>query len=393
MKILVLNHNQKGIGTYRRSFYFSRELSRHGHDVTMITVSRSQRFRPRTCYKTGWLGEATAVEGDGPRVRMIEAPALGYRWLPGWGSGPLDIGLRIAEVTRGGYDALYGFEYHPNVSWPVYATKWWRAYRFYSDWCDWYAGIGNRFRDIELAHRVDAFFEERIRLIARKVTTNSSVLRDRAIGLGIPAERVVFIAEGADPEYIQPVDSQPARARLGLTGDGPILGTVIDLYWRETLSVFSDVARQLPEVRLLVVGRRDRGLEEAVTRRGLQDRVVLTGWVPDEAYPLWLGCADVLVLVMKKDRYDLGRWPGKIGDYFAAGRATVITDVGDAAAFAKAHRAAVVVPTIEDLPAAIVTLLETPSERAAYGQAARAAAEGPLSWRALGGLMNDVVAS
>ena len=227
MKVLVLNPNIKGIGTYRRSFYFGRELARHGHQVTLMTVSRESKYRPVVYYKRDWGGAYLQPAGAGPWIKVIEGPALGYKWLPGWGSGPLDIALRIREILSNDYDVVYGFEYHPNVSWPIYLTKaLQKKYMFLSDWCDWYAGNSNRFRDIQVAQKIDAMFEERIRLIAEKVTVTSSLLKERALLMGIPPDKVVQISEGAAVEYIKPIPIVEEEISLRFPAEYPIIAAI-----------------------------------------------------------------------------------------------------------------------------------------------------------------------
>lgn len=390
MKVLILNSNLKGIGTYRRSFYFSRELARHGHDVTMVTVSRNLKYRSRSYYKRDWIGEADQPIGEGPWVRMIEAPSVGYKWLPGWGSGPLDIGLRIKKILTESYDVVYGFEYHPNVAWPVYLTRPFLKYRFYSDWCDWHSGIGNTFKNLKFLHRIDAFFEEKIRLIARKVTTNSSLLAERAKRIGVPLECVVFVPEGCDPRYIRHVDIRVARSKLGLPLDALLVGTSADSHWRETLDIFAQVAALVPRAQLLIVGGRKKPrLKEYADKLGIS--IIETGWVADEDYPLYLASSDVLFFVMKESLYDLGRWPGTVSDYIATGRACVISDVGDSALFVKRHNAGYVARDAQEMAAKIVHLLSCEEERLFYGQRAREAAVNHLDWRVFGDLINQVI--
>jgi glycosyltransferase involved in cell wall biosynthesis len=99
----------------------------------------------------------------------------------------------------------------------------------------------------------------------------------------------------------------------------------------------------------------------------------------------------VLFLVLKNDLYDLGRWPGKIGDYLAAGRPTVVVDVGDAAAFIKKHNAGLVVHDLEEMAFQIAYLLSDGESRHFYGEQARKAAVNHLDWQVLGDLINRVV--
>jgi len=330
MKILTLNFNQCGVGTYRRTFYFSRELARRGHQVTMFTVSRQSKFRPISYYKRDWIGQHASPAGAGPWVQVVEGPALGYKWIPGWGSGPLDIALRLRRIWGGHYDVLYGFEYHPNVSWPVYLTLPFKQYSFCSDWCDWFAGSSNHFQGKKWAHRVDRFLEERIRYRARKVTVTSQVLRDRALSIGIPAERVVQIPEAAAVDYIYPMDRRALREQLRLPQDASIVAVVRNGPMFREIEAFDSLRWRVPRSMLLMIGSIPQAAERAIERRGLASRVIRAGWVSDEDYPRYLACADVCFCPLDDSLNDRARWPAKILDFLAAGRATVTTPVGEA---------------------------------------------------------------
>lgn len=329
MKVLALNFNQKGVGTWRRSFYFSRELARAGHDVTLMTVSRSSRFRGTTSYKRDWIGESTQPLGLGPWVRLIEGPAWGYRLLPGWGSGPLDIWQRVREIFSGDFEAVLGFEHHPNVSWPVYLTQGRKQFSFFSDWCDWFGGNGNHFRGWRLAHRLDTYLEEKIRLRAQRVSVTSRVLFDRALSIGIPRERIVQISEGAATDYIVPFCQRQARESVKLPLDVPILLQVRNGDMCREIRIFREVLRKVPNALFLMVGSPSRSALELAERLDISSRVYCTGWVSDEDYPVYLACADVCFCPLELSLCDQARWPAKILDYLSAGRATVTNPIGE----------------------------------------------------------------
>jgi glycosyltransferase involved in cell wall biosynthesis len=392
MKILTLNANIRGIGTYQRCFYFSRELARRGHDVTMITVSRLSQFHPRVYYKCDWVGEHPTPAGDGPWVKMIEGPGWGYKFLPGWGSGPLDIWLRIGEIWEGNYDLVYGFEYQPNVSWPIYLTKCLRRYRFFSDWCDWYAGGSNKLRGIKLAHKIDAFFEERIRFLAEKVTTVSRALEQRAISIGIPPTRVVLVPQGVDTEYVRPYPQQRVRRKFGLPLDIPIMAIVADRDMRAAIRVFAKVRRMLPGTRLLIIGRKRESVLETASELNVSGFVIETGWVLDEEYVQYLACADVCFLLLKEGVIDRGRWPGKVNDYLAAGKATIVNDVGDVTALFKQYEIGLLAGQSEDAFAeSIVALLKDEERCRYYGENARRLMVEEWDWQVLGEQIARVV--
>jgi len=392
MKILTLNFNLKGIGTYRRSFYFSRELARRGHDVTMATVSKDSKFHPRVYYKRDWIGQSSQPMNGGPWVRMIEGPGLGYKWLPGWGSGPLDIWMRMKEIVSGNYDVVYGFEYHPNISWPVYLTRPLRQYRFYSDWCDWFAGNSNTLRNWRMAHKIDGLLEERIRFLARKVTVTSKALYERARTIGIPESRIVHIPEGAAIDYIRPLPRQDMRANFDLPIDVPIVLTGRDWEYERSLNIFAAVLKWIPDALLIVLGTEYPPAVRVAEELGITKQVHFTGWVSDEDYPRWISCADVCYLSLEDTLLHRARWPAKILDYLAGGRPVVTNGVGEVLDLFTQHEVGVLAPySVEAMAEAIATLLQDPDRRIYYGQQARRLMVEEWSWQVRGEQIAGVV--
>ncbi len=242
-------------------------------------------------------------------VNVVEMPNIGYKALPGWGSGWLDIPNRIIGILKGKFDCIYGFEYQPNVAWPVYLTRKIAGYRFISDWCDWYAGGSNVFRGIHLAHKIDAFFEERIRFQAEKVSVISSKLQDRAIKIGIPSERIHIIEEGVDTNFIKPMPKIEMRRRFGFPEEVPIIATIKDQNMNVPVEILDGVRNQVPNTKLLVIGRRDPLVANEFTRLGLENEIIETGYISDDDLPRYLACADVCFLPMTDTITNQARWP------------------------------------------------------------------------------------
>lgn len=385
MRILALNFNQKGLGTYRRSFYFSRELARAGHEVTLVTVSRTSRFRRKVHWKKDWVGESAEPRGAGPWMRLIEGPAWGYRALPGWGSGPLDIWQRTRDLQTGDYDAVVGFEYHPNVSWPIYLTRRSNHFRIVSDWCDWYGGSSNRYRGWKLAHRIDSYLEEKIRRAADCVSVTSRVLFDRALSLGIRREKVVHIPEGAATDYIVPLDIKQARRQVKLPEDAPIVAAVRngDMF-REVL-IMREVLRRVPNALFLMLGSPSGPAMHLAERSGIASHIISTGWVRDEDYPRYLASADVCFCPLEDGRNDRSRWPAKVLDYLTAGRATVTNAVGEVAhLFQKQPVGVLAGHGCEEFAESIAGLLQDPDRRRELGQNARQVMVQEWDWRVRG---------
>lgn len=360
------------MGTYRRSFYFSRELARAGHEVTMVTVSRTSRFQRRVSWKRGWIGECAEPRGEGPWIRLIEGPAWGYRALPGWGSGPLDIWQRMRELQTGNYDAVLGFEYHPNVSWPVYLTRPWKHFRFVSDWCDWYGGSSNCYRGWKLAHRIDSHLEERIRHAADCVSVTSRVLFERALTIGIRREKIVHIPAGAATDYIVPLERKLARRQTKLPEKALIVAAVRSGDMCREVQIFREVLRRVPDALFLMLGSSSEPAMDLAARFEISNHIISTGWVRDEDYPRYLGSADVCFCPLEDSRNDCARWPAKILDYLTAGRATVTNAVGEVAdLFQKQPVGVLAGYGCDEFAESIAGLLRDSNRRQELGESAR----------------------
>lgn len=385
MRVLALNFTPKGAGTYLRAFYFSRELARAGCEVTLATVSNRSRFRLSTSYKRDWVREFDEPRGNGPWIRMLECPAWGNRMLPGSGWGALDIACRVRELEIGNYDAVVGFEYQPNVSWPIYLTQSRKAYAFFSDWCDWFGGSSNKFRGWKWAHRLDSYFEEKIRFRAERVSVTSRVLEDRALSIGIPRSSVFHIPNGAPTEYIVPRSRELARRRFCLPENSPVIVAVSNGSMCRELLIFSELLRYAPRALFLLVGRISNGALALAERLGLKECLATVGWVSDEDYPWVLSCADVCICPLEDALNDRARWPAKILDYLTAGRPTVTNAVGEVGTLFRASEVGVLAGhSTEEFAGEIYALLQQPDRRRYLGESARNVMVQEWDWRIRG---------
>jgi glycosyltransferase involved in cell wall biosynthesis len=366
MNILLLNANLIGVGTYVRALNFGKILISAGHSVTLCTVSRTERWHRLKYIKNG--------------LTIIEMPNTGYKMLPGWGSGLLDILLRLRLISDGNFDCVYGFEYQPNVAWPVYLTKGKLGYRFLSDWCDWHAGASNVFHNIKLAHRMDGYFEEKIRFQAERLSVISSPLRDRAIHLGIPAEKILLIIEGVDTEFIKPISQYEMRSSFGFPIHTPIIATITDSHMNIPVEILSKIRQMIDHVKLLVIGRKDPDVNLAARRLGLNSEIYETGFVEDADLPRYLACADVCFLPMTDNLSNQARWPAKINDFLAAGKPTIISPVGDVANLFNQNPIGSTAKTFDDFANELARFIINQPLRHASGECARQVALTHLDW-------------
>ena len=374
MRILMLNHNTKWRGTFFRAFHFAKCLVRRGHAVTLVTVSAANRvqFRSETLHG----------------VRIVESPDLLIgKGRTGW--DPYDVLRRILFLLRrDSFDLVHGFDGRPAVILPALALKKACAVPLVSDWADWW-GRGGIIEERGMLVRwtlgpLETFFEEHFRPHADGITVTSRALHDRAVSLGIPRSRVRHVPSGADIETIRPLPKGESRRLLGFPEDGKIIEFIgfINYDFDLLIRSFPRVQKEFPDVNLLLVGQSSPLTTKICKECGISRGILEIGIAPFEKLPVYLACADVLLLPFTDKICNIGRGPIKLGDYMAAGRPIVTQPVGDLRfCFDESAPIGLLAGnTTEEFARAICELLADPERADAYGRNARRLAEEKYSW-------------
>jgi len=378
MKILLLNANRVGVGTYHRALHFGRELARRGHGVTMMTVSATSRFR-------------SARRLDRPGFEIVECPNFLDELLPWHASGVLDIALRIRELVRGDYDLVYAFEYQPNISIPVLLARRFKRFVLISDWCDWHAGASYHFGGYRLAHAIDRRFEEHIRHRADFITTINATLHERARAIGIAEAKLAIVGEGVDPAYIAPGDRDRARVELGLPSNVALAGTIRDA--PSMTQLLCEALARAPGVHLLVIGSAPEIALAQARRAGVADRIHAPGRVSDEALPRYLAACDMHALPLEDNLTNRGRWPHKLGDMIASQRPVIVSRGGEfPALLERTHAAMIVDHSPAAFARAMVDVAAEPVRFAAMARRGRELIEQQLNWDVIGAELERAVA-
>jgi glycosyltransferase involved in cell wall biosynthesis len=372
MRILYVNHNTVGSGTYNRAFHLAREMVRRGHELTLVTTSRSARVRAR------W----TEREG----VQVLESPDLLWgRGRTGW--DPYNVLRRIWALQGSPFEIVHAFDCRPAVIFPALAAARGSA-TVLIDWADWW-GRGGTIAERSgwlvrsLFGPIETWFEESFRTRAAGATVISAALRERCMALGVPREWVLQLPNGCSQPEAQPIERAEARASLGLN-EQPLLvhlGTALPGDAKLMFEALRRARAQDPRVRLVLVGGFRSPLPEDLAADGV---VMATGLLPAEAVGLWLASADACVAVLRDSTASRGRWPSKVNDYFTAGRATVMTEVSDVAAYVRDGRAGLVcAPDADALAAAMLQMVQDDALRSAAEASALSLAELALPWRTI----------
>ncbi|MCS6829368.1 MAG: glycosyltransferase family 1 protein [Armatimonadota bacterium] len=143
-----------------------------------------------------------------------------------------------------------------------------------------------------------------MRRAARIITVSESSRQDILRVYRLPGEKVVAIPNAVD-EQMRPIEREKAEEalRLHYALQAPFVLMVGVLQPRKNLPLavqaFAQVvtAANLPH-RLVIVGKAGWGMEElrrAIARWKIQERTLLTGYVPDEHLPAFYSVADALM--------------------------------------------------------------------------------------------------
>jgi glycosyltransferase involved in cell wall biosynthesis len=329
MRILMIVHHRRWRAAYR-SRVIAGELARRGHQITLIVTADKERWRFRD-----------TIEADG--VRIVDSPDLTWgRLRSGW--DPICALRRLSWLRRDGetYDLVHLFETRPATILPGLAMRWRSDTTIVIDWIDLWGRGGSIAIKRPIWYRmlfawVETFFEEHFRTYADGTTTISYGLRDHAIALGIDPGTILHIRNGADLTLFSPRPMKEGRRRLGLPVDAFIIGYSAQDSFFDLDPVFDSV-RQLVDsginAMMVMSGQAPPRVRRSIARFGLESRARFLGYLSWDDYPWFLPSCDVLACPFPQTVYNLGRWPGKFGEYCAAGRPIVFNPHGDLADFA-----------------------------------------------------------
>lgn len=213
-------------------------------------------------------------------------------------------------------------------------------------------------------------------------------------------QRIVLVPNGTDVERFRPRSQAQARAALGLDGEAFIILytgiLVIPKGVHHLLRAFASIAAQYPQMRLVFVGSGPQAaaLEELAEELGVAGRVILAGYRPDDELPDWYAACDVFALPSESEGLSIS-----ILEAMASGRPVVTTypQVGEHDAVEPGINGLLChYGDVEELAAALRTLLHSPEGVQDMGAAARRKAERCFSWsviaRQVVGVYRQIVA-
>ncbi len=201
-------------------------------------------------------------------------------------------------------------------------------------------------------------------------------------------EKINVMPNGVDIELFgQIVDPQPIRDQWDL-GNGPVISFVGGFQkWHgleNLVDSFVTIQEAFPDARLFLVGDGPyrEELDRKVASSGVQDKIIITGFVPQEQVPELLSVADITVLPYPQLPKDLWFSPLKMYEYMAAGKAVVASRSGQIADVIEDGETGLLVEPgdVPELTDALLALLRQPEERRRLAENGRLEAIQNHSW-------------
>ncbi len=373
MKILVLNHNIIGEGTWLRAWNVARELAR-SHDVEIATVSSTRRWKPHRYARDG--------------CQVIEMPYWTSRRLAASGLSAIDIACRIHWMTRRPWDVLIGFSSLPSVGLPfLFARRRFPDRCGVSDWDDLFCD-GGMYEYLNKGvtrplYRFERWLEHTVRRRADLVTVTSRYLEQKARDIGVTAP-ILYLSGGADVDGIRPMDRAECRKRLELPENCCLVFYLSGGFSEDArllLDAFALAAAEDRSLLLVMSGDMKEKYRREINRLKLTERVLLTGRIRYEEVPWYLGAADILAMPLQDTLNSRARGPIKLRDYLCAGRPIVGSALGEVKEIMSRHDVGLLADAShESFARALMALARAPDRRERMGTEARRVAE-KLSWR------------
>jgi glycosyltransferase involved in cell wall biosynthesis/peptidoglycan/xylan/chitin deacetylase (PgdA/CDA1 family) len=204
---------------------------------------------------------------------------------------------------------------------------------------------------------------------------------------------IFVIPNGIDPEIFRPIPQEEARRKLGLPTEGLYVAYTGNLHvWQGVdvlLHAFTQLVKQFPNCRLLIVGGQDEPNKETYKRLAhelrITDHAIFVPFVPYEQSALYIAAADVCVAPYVPSYCEHGGGsPLKLYAYLSCGRPVVLSDLGEFvdADLVRVSGAGLLVPPgdSEALAEAIAQLLADPNLRSEMGKRGREAILNGYTW-------------
>lgn len=208
------------------------------------------------------------------------------------------------------------------------------------------------------------------------LTVASRALETIVWSLGVRPNRVFYVPNGVVSGFGFRVSSSEAR----IPTDRPIVllyTRFFEFQVERVVGIFQRVLAEVPEVKLLVVGKgffgEEERLSELMREARIADHLVYADWIEPDELPAYFAAADVAIYPYDDTLINRTKCSVKLIDLMAAGVPVVADDVGQNGEYIEHGISGLLVPAGETdtFARSVVELLQDESLRDKLGRGAR----------------------
>ena len=367
MKILMLHpHDVYSHPWMIRPIKIAEELLHRGHTVTLAFIPDEDRRKKFGIIHKNIPEKLTLVPLEWKR-RLI-----------------LKNANTVEEIAKEA-DLIHFQKCTSEIAFPAIFSAYRLNKPLHYDWDDWETAIAKEMhvRGLELFNVV--WYEERLPKIVDTLSVSSQTLRDKALQLGMPENRIFSAPVGADLEFFSPqVKGDRVKSKLNLNGNVVIYSGQLDgaNYLDLLIQAVPQVNQSVPNTTFVVVGggKTLPQHQQLAKKVGATD-IIFTGYLPHEEIPEYLAAADVAVACFEDTPVTRCKSPLKIAEYLASGKAIVASRVGEVIPMVDGCGVLVEPGNWQELAQQIIHLLSHPDLRKELSALARQRAEQKYNWK------------
>jgi len=365
-RILLLAHNWDYLPL--ASYSIGLRLSKRGYNVSLLIPSEKASFRLRK-------------ETVNSLFTLYFCPTILRGGLKK-GSDPFDLMMRMYLVSKLQYDVVFAFDSRPTVILPAVLGRMLKKVPLIIYWTDWFGrgGIisersGKLYRFF--FEKIETFFEEYFCRYADSYAVICNSLEKRLKALGF-CKDIHFLPFGCDNPTVLDVDTNQIRNKLMLPQGKALIGCVGSLSVNDADLLFKsfNLLKEKIEVQLVLIGKnifRDR--------YEIPEGVIETGKLSDEHLEYYVRSCDLMVIPLRNNIANNGRWPSKLNSYLVSGKPVLSTNISVVAQLLKIAKFGDVAEDSPDVfSQEMYRLLTDKALLGTYGRNAIQLASGYLSW-------------
>lgn len=326
MKILYINHNIEGKGTYWRCFWLAKSLVKMGNEVTIFCLQKKKSIRISKKFIDG--------------ICFYFLPRFADQGLAELPGHLLRSFLIVTYSLFGRFDVIHSFNVaSPTCGLPFFPIWFFKKIgiiktKLIVDWDDLWGkeGLTHLNNQGVFSENLAEFLETKIPLLADMVTVVSDELKERAVKVGVKEKKVVKIINGANTELIGRFSQKQSRKELGISEREKIVcfPGVLTINLELVLSSFDKILKKNPNLKLYLLNPLSKEDERLILASGIKKNIQVIGFKPYDIYLNYVAAADVVLLPRSNHILDRCEFPARLGDFMALGKPIVTNKSGDA---------------------------------------------------------------